>query len=243
MKEIFKSILIPIIISISFASNSFGESEAISLDDKLSVALIKNHFNDAEDYFARNFISISPEEDFAELATIHANIVLTTLKKPDKPAIIGLALSRPLIDRFTQLFDTGKVPVEKTKLSKLVTVDGKTIEYEISVRTNNSVVLLGTSTEGDDIYSKMKFISFNPLKIVIRTDVTIAGKSTNFKLIATDDGSGTVLVSMFKFETETSRFYFKAPNDQARPISNLALGMISNSSEQTLAHILERFWQ
>lgn len=226
--------LLLIILLTFFADNSFGKTDPISLDDKLSVALIKTHFNDAEDYFERNFISISPEEDFAELAMIHANIVLTTLKKPDKPAIIGLALSRPLIDRFTQLFDTGKVPVEKTKLSKLVTVDGKTVEYEISVRANNSVVLFGTRTEGDDIYSKIKFVSFNPLKIVIKTDVNIAGKSTNFKLIATDNRSGTVLVSMFKFETETSRFYFKVPNDQARPIYSLALGMISNSSEQSL---------
>ncbi len=153
----------------------------------------------------------------------------------------ALALSRPLIDRVTQLFDTGRVPVEKTKLSKLVTVAGKTIEYEISVRTNNSVVLLGTSTEGDEIYSKMKFISFDPLKIVVKTDVTIEGKSTNFKLIATDNGSGTALVSMFKFETETSRFYFKVSNDQAKPIFSLALGMTSNSSDQTLSDIFRSF--
>jgi hypothetical protein len=243
LKEIFIYILLPAIILIFFADSSFGKSEEISLDDKLSEALIKTHFNDAEDYFARNFISINPEEDFAELAMIHANIVLNTLKKSDKPAIVGLALSGPLIDRFTQLLNTGRAPVEKTKLSKLVTVAGKTIEYEITVRTNSSVVLLGTSTEGDEIYSKIKITSFDPLKIIVKTDVTIEGKSTNFKLIATGNGSGTALVSMFKFETETSRFYFKAIQDQAKPIFALALSMTSNSSEQTLSDIFKHFWQ
>jgi hypothetical protein len=243
LKEIFICIFLPVIILIFLANSSFGESEAISLDDKLSEALIKTHFNTAEDYFARNFISINPEEDFAELAMIHANIVLTTLKKSDKPAIVGLALSRPLIDRFTQLLDTGRVPVEKTKSSKMVTVAGKTLAYEITVRTNSSVVLLGTSTEGDEIYSKIKIISFDPLNIIVKTDVTIDGKSTNFKLVATGNGSGTALVSMFKFETDTSRFYFKVPKDQVKPIFSLALGMTSNSSEQTLADIFERFGQ
>ncbi len=233
----------PVIILIFFVNNSLGESEAISLDDKLSEALIKVHFNDAEDYFEKNFISINPEEDFAELAVIHANIVLTTLKKSDKPAVVGLALSRPLIDRFTQLLDTNKVPVSTTKLSKLVTVAGKTMAYEVSVRKNSSVLLLGTSTNGDEIYSKIKFISFAPLNIIVKIDVTIDGKSTNFKLIATDNGSGTVLVSMFKFETETSMFHFKVSKDQAKPIFALALGMTSNSSEQTLADIFESFGQ
>ncbi len=117
------------------------------------------------------------------------------------------------------------------------------MEYEITVRTNSSVVLLGTSTEVDEIYSKIKITSLNPLKIIIKTDVTIDGKSTNFKIIATDNGSGAILVSMFKFETEAFRFYFKAPKDQAKPIFALALGMTSNSSEQTLSDIFQRFWQ
>ncbi len=233
----------PVIILILFTNCSFGESEDISLDDKLSEALIKTHFNDAEDYFALNFISINSEEDFAELAMIHANIVLLTLKKSDKPAIVGLALCRPLIDHITQLLDTGRLHIKKTKLSKMVTVAGKTFEHEISVRTNNYVVLLGTSAEGDEIYSKIKIISFNPLEIIVKTDVTIGGESTNFKLIATNNGSGTPLVSMFKFETETSRFYFKVPKDQAKPIFALALGMTSDFSEQTLADIFKSFGQ
>ena len=241
MKKIFISIFLSVIILIFFANSRSGESETISLDDKLSEALIKTHFNDAEDYFEKNFISINPEEDFAELAMIHANIVLITLKKSDKPAIVGLALSRPLINHFTQLLDTSRVPVSKTKLSKLVTVAGKTMAYEIIVRINSSVLLLGTSTDGDEIYSKMRIISLNPLNIIIKTDVTLDGKSTNFKLIAADNGSGSTLVSMFKFETETSRFHFKVPKDQAKPIFTLALGMISNSSEQTLADIFENF--
>lgn len=230
------------VIWLFIAESSFGESEAVSLDDKLSVALIKTHFNDAEDYFKRNFLSINPEEDFAELAMIHANMVLTTLKKSDKPAIIGLALSKPLIDRFKQLLDSNKVPVSKTKLSKLVTVAGKMMTYEISVRPNNSVLLLGTSDEGDEIFSKI-IISFAPLNIIIKTHVTINGKSSNFKLVATDNMLGTVLVSMFKFETESAMFHFKVPKDQAKPIFPLALGMISNSSDQTLSDIFRSFRQ
>lgn len=231
----------PSIVLIFLANSSFGESEAISLDDKLSKALIKTHFNGAEDYFEKNFISINPEDDFAELAMIHANIILITLKKSGKPAIVGLALSRPLIDRLTKLLDTSRVPGSKTKLSKLVTVGGKTITYDITVRINSSVLLLGTSTVGDEIYTKIKIISVNPLNIIVKTDVTIDGKSTDFKLIAADNGSGTVLVSMFKFETETSMFHFKAPKDQAKTIFDLALGMTSNSSEQTLDDIFENF--
>ena len=186
---------------------------------------------------------MNPEEDFAELTIIHANIVLTTLKESDKPAVVGLTLTKPLIDRFKQLLDTNKVPVSTTKLYKMVTVAGKTMAYEISVRKNSSVLLLGTSDESDEIYSKIIISSFAPLNIIIKTDVTINGKSTNFKIVATDNVSGRVLVSMFKFETETFRFYFKAIKDQAKPIFALALGMTSNSSEQTLSDIFEFLWQ
>lgn len=226
---------------IPFTNSSFGESEAVSLDDKLSEALIKTHFNDAEDYFSVNFLSINPEEDFAELSMIHANIALITLNKSDKPAIVGLALSGPLIDRIAQLLNTDRLHIKKTNVSKLVTVAGKTIEYEATVRTNNSVVLIGTNNGSDEIYSKIKIISFNPVTIFVKTDVTIGEKSTNFKLIATNNGPGTTLVSMFTFETENSRFNFEVPKDQAKPIFTLAQSMISNSSEQTLADIFKDF--
>ncbi len=242
MNKILISILLPILL-IYFANSSLGETEAISLDDKLSEALIKNHFNVAEDYFERNFSSINPEEDYAELVTLHANIVLTTLKKSDKPAIVGLALSRPLIAHFVKLHDIRRVPVAIIKISKLVTVAGNTMEYEISVRKDDSVLLLGTSANGGEIFSKIEIISYNPLKMIVQTDASIDGKSMDFKLIAADNGFGTALISLFEFETDTSRFYFKVPQDQAKPLFNLALGMTSNSSEQTLVDILESFGQ
>ncbi len=239
-KKILIRTLLSVVLLISFANNSFGERETITLDDKLSEALVKTYFNDAEDYFKENFLSINPEEDFSKLAQIHANIVLTTIKKVSKPVIVGLALSRPLIDQLNKLIETSGVPVSKSKLHKLVTIIGKTIEYEISVRRNGSVLLLGTSAEGDEIYSNIKIISFKPLKIIIKTDVTVNGNSTNFKLVVTIDGSGTPLVSLFTFETDMSRFYFKVPEDQAKPILDLARGIISNASEPTLADIFSK---